>query len=76
MPKTLTIDGIQALRLQLVRNSSGAIEVFAEYALSAGGQPVKLIHQEITAQLTGARRDAARALFEALTQELTALELA
>lgn len=76
MAKTITIDKVEVTRVQLLRNPDGEIQVFAEYHLKGGNQILQAKHEQIGTRLSGARRAAALALFEALSQEVEADELA
>lgn len=73
MPRTLTIDGLQLLRVQLVRNPNGDAEVFVEYALKAGAQVIQTIHKPL-GPLGSARRAAVLALLDGLAADATAAE--
>ena len=75
MAKTITMDGVEVSRLQLLKNPNGEIEIYAEYALKAGNQVVQARHEPLGSRLGGARKAAAKALFDAIAQDVTADEL-
>src|SRR5262249_21434208 len=75
MPRVLTIDRAELLRVQLLRDpATGNVQVYAEYALKAGSQAVQTVHKEITPQLPSARRTALAALVDQLGQDVAASE--
>ena len=74
MPRTLVIDNVQLLRVQLLREPGGEAQVYAEYALRAGGQVVQTVHKQLTPALGAARKAAVLALLDGLAQDAAALE--
>lgn len=76
MARTIAIDSVQSLRLQIMRNGGGAIEIFAEYTLNAGTQVVQLAQKDLTARLNSARKTEAQAFYDAIARDLAAIELA
>ena len=75
MPRTITVDSLQMTRMQLLKDANGDLQVYAEYTLKAGAQVVQAKQDQIQARLSGARKAAAQALFDAIAQDLTALEV-
>ncbi|MBI2938878.1 MAG: hypothetical protein HYY04_00435 [Chloroflexi bacterium] len=76
MPRSITIDGVQVIQVSLVRDQSGQIHVYCEYHLKAGNQVIQANHQEITPRLSAARKTGALAIFDAIAQDVAAVELA
>lgn len=72
MPRTITIDNIQVREVRIARDSDGSPHVYAEYQLRSGAESIQSKYEEISARLTGARKAAALAFFDAIAQDLTA----
>lgn len=75
MARTITINSVDVSRMQLLKNPNGEIEIYAEYALKAGDRVVQAKHEQLGVRLSGARKAAARALFDAIAQDVTTDEL-
>jgi len=74
MPRTLTIDNVQLLRVQLLREPSGEAQIYAEYALRSGTQVVQTVHKNVTSGVPQGRRVAVAAILDGLAQDVAALE--
>jgi hypothetical protein len=74
VPRTLVIDNVQLLRVQLLRNPNGEAEVYAEYALRAGGQVVQTVHKQLTTVVGPGRKQAVLALLDGLAADAAAHE--
>lgn len=76
MAKTITLDRVDVLRLQLTKDTNGDLLVYAEYELKSGNTVIQSKSQEITKRVSGARKAAALGALDAIAQELAADELA
>ena len=76
MPKTITLDKVDIQRLTLLKDANGDLQVYAEYSVKAGSLVVNTKMEAVQQRLSGARRAAAQALFDAISQDVSAAELA
>lgn len=74
MPRTIVIDSVEVTRMQLLRDGP-AVRIYVEYSLKAGEQVIDTRHRDFTLQLAGTRRSQALAAFEAIAQDIAAIEL-
>ncbi len=72
MPKTITIDNLKVTQIQLAKDSDGNLHLYAEYPLKSGAESIQSKYEEISARVSGNRKAAALAFFEAVAQDLTA----
>jgi hypothetical protein len=76
MPKTFTIDALRLERVQLLKDPQGSVQIFAEYALVAGGRTLQLLHRDVSSQLSNATRGAVANVLANVEAEVSAAELA
>ena len=74
MARLLLIDGIDVQRVQLTRDSSGEVHVFAEFQLKSGNTTVLSQHKQIGPTLTPSRRAAIAALFDLIANDVRVSE--
>jgi hypothetical protein len=75
VPKTVTIDSVAVNRVQLIRDATGQVQIYAEYDLKSGSDVIRSVHREITVQVSAARKSAANGVFEAIGLEISSAEL-
>ncbi len=75
MAKTLTIDAAPVMKIALIKNADGSIEVHAEYELRSGGRVLQTQHRHLTDKELKGGRKAAQALFDAVAQDVADAEL-
>ncbi len=76
MPRTITIDNVDLLRLQFLKTPDGDVQVYAEYSLKAGDQVFQMVHKDVTVHLGNGRKTAAAALLATIAQDINDIELA
>lgn len=74
MPRNISIDGVQVMQVQLVKDASGAFSVYVQYNLKSGNQLVQPMYREVTSRLSAGRKAAATAVFDGLVQDIAAIE--
>ncbi|MBI3978838.1 MAG: hypothetical protein HY331_11695 [Chloroflexi bacterium] len=76
MPRTITIDDANLLRVSLARSMDGSsIHVEAVYQLLSGTTVVQTLSREMTTTLTAAQKAAMGAIFNQVLDAVKAVEL-
>ena len=76
MPRTISIDSVQVIQIQVVKESDGSLRVYAHYSLKGGNEVVRPVYRDMTSRLSAARKAAAQSVFDGIAQDVASLELA